>query len=487
MTISQDQELPKLFPYQEYQVGQIIKRCKTGVISPPGSGKTRVPIEALRRLGLVRSGYGVEACGGFTAGPILVVCTGPAIGTWKWQFPYWMDEPRLKDHIHVVRGKPKERAALWNQAYTTREGIYITNSQLFWRDFDWIMQKRGYKDKPGSHWAALIADEYHKYMRRRKSATFKQFAMIARNIAIVVPLTGSVIGNDPSSMWTLFHVCNPELPMFRSFWRFTHKFCIVNDDGYGKQIEGVRNVTELKELMNKYLAYVPREVVADQLPGGNRRRLPVEMTPSQERAYHKIKNEMILELQDGSLVVAPTVLSKFTLLRKLLCIPKMVDPNLDWGGGFEAIVERLEEQPHCVIFVPFRDACDWVQQGLQDKGYSDVYILRGQITAEQQSMSIQLFKEKKGIIICTIAYAESFDLETCDTSYFLGYSHLDQNQQAEGRTQRAISKFESVWWHYIVHLDTYDEDLLDRLNETHATTRKVLERPTELLQLLKGS
>lgn len=468
--------LPAEFTYQGYARGKIVRLMRTGLLSVPGSGKTRPIIDALVELGRL---YPVADTFEYRYpyGPILIACSGPAIATWLKQLPEWTDTPVLGDDICIVRGNKHKRMIMWSAAETSGRGIYLINYSIFLRDYAAIKQ---------IPWAAVVADEYHKCMRRKKNnKTYAAFQQLTRHVDVLILASGSSLRKDPSSMFTLFQLVKPKL--FSSYWKFVNAYCIVQEGHFGKEILGPRNVAEFKKVMDRYLAYIPKEVVADQLPEGRRMGLPAEMTRSQAKVYHQLADDMIAWLESGELIVAPNVLAKILKLRQLLCCPRILDSSLDMGGGFEAIVDRLEEDPHCVIFVPFRPACNYVTDELHKRGHKHVYMIRGGITTEQQTWDVNAFREMRGILVCTIAYAESFDLETCKTSYFLGYDYsLDINEQAEGRTRRAISLHDFVAWHYIKHLGTIDEKFLAELDSDARNVNRVLMRPAELIKALKG-
>jgi hypothetical protein len=67
---------------------------------------------------------------------------------------------------------------------------------------------------------------------------------------------------------------------------------------------------------------------------------------------------------------------------------------------------------------------------------------------------------------------------------------VDQNEQAEGRTRRAISKHEYVSWGYIKTDTMIDEHFLNKLGEDASNVRLVLQRPEgyirKLLQIAPG-
>jgi len=467
--------LPPRYPYQEYMFQKILRRKKVTVIGKPGCGKTRPIIDALVEMQLIVPGP--EGVVFFPNGSVFVMCSGPAIATWLRQFPEWVDESSLEDDIYVVRGPKAERLALWHQA-KTQPGIYITNFACFRLDFNTIM---------GVEWSAIIADEYHKVMRRRQSSTFKRFRSWTRHKEVMILATGSAWSKQPGSMWTAFVLVEPMLKLFRSYWRYLGTYCIIEEGAYGREILGLKNVEGLKKLMDRYFAYVPAEVIADQQPKGLRNPLDVEMTKEQRGLYTQVTDEMIAFLDDGGLIVASTIIGKILVLRQLLCCPKILNDTLGMGAGYEAIVDRLDEESHIVIFVPFRLAVEYIVEALRNKGYT-VDGLMGGVGHVEQAEIIKRFRDSRGIIVCTIAFAESFDLETCNTSYFLGYDfNIDPNQQAEGRTQRAISKHEFVTWNYIKHRDSYDEIMLMNLNEDMLSQSRVLKRSKGLIAALKGT
>ena len=467
-------DLPPEFVFQGYIRQKIVKVLKTVVVSMPGSGKTRPIIEALVELGRIypqgptRTPYG----------PILVVCTGPAVATWLRQLPEWSDCPELVDDIYVIGKMPKhKRVQMWNQARVSDGGIYITNFSILLRDF---------ADIRSIKWAAIIADEYHRCMRRKKkNKTYAAFLSMSRHIEIVVLATGSFMRKDPSSMFTAFQIVAPKI--FRSYWKFVNTYCIVINGPFGQEIGGVKNLESLQAIIDRYMAYIPKEVAAEELPDGRRQPVHAEMTSKQAKVYWDLSEDMISVLED-TVIITPNTLTQLIHLRQLLCCPKILDESLGMGGGFDLIVDKLEDTPHMVIFVPFRPACVYIQDELLRRGYKDVYILRGGTSPQEQTERIDRFRINHGIIVCTISYAESFDLETCNTSFFLGYDYsLDINEQAEGRTQRAISEFEFVTWNYIKYLGTIDEHFLGELTIDMHNVRRVMARPESLINALRGT
>lgn len=469
-------KLPKPFRYQVWARDKIGRLLRTVLIAAPGAGKTRPVVEALVEMGvLVPGAHGKNM---FPYGPIIIVCTGPAIAAWKRQVPQWSGAD-LRGMIHIAGGKGSSKAkrmAVWSEAKKSGMGIYITNAACFRLDYQVVRQVK---------WSIFIADEYHKFMRRRKSTTFNRVKALTRHMERLILTTGSSVNKDPRSIFTAFQTIKPKV--FTSYWRYMNTFCEIVDGLFGAEVVGIKNLDQFQKVMDQYMVYIPEEVVADEQPEGSRQLLDVEMTRSQARVYKQISEEMLAIIEEsGEMVIAGTVLHKYILLRKLLCCPRIIDPALDMGGGFETIMDQIEEVQHAVIFVPFRDAVDAVVEELTLRNYDAVGMMGG-IGNEEQDRRVQHFKDVRGIMVCTIQYAESFDLETCQYSYFLGYDRdLEQNKQAEGRTKRVISEHELVVWRYVKYAETIDEYIFADLDRSFRMVRDILKRPKEFIEFLRN-
>ncbi len=472
-------KLPEEYVYQRYIRKKICERLHTAVIGVMGCGKTRPVVDACVELGVVTLPIDITETK-FPKGPILILCSGPAVAVWLKQFPQWADDPSLIDDMYVVSRLSKvARMALWRHAIR-ESGIYITNSGSFVRDFEMI------RNIP---WSTVIADEYHKYMRnvgqgKNKNKTYKGFKTLTRHLYLVILVTGSAVSKNAASLFTAFQLSDHKV--FTSYWRFVNTFCFVSESEFGTEVYGTKSIKALHTIMDRYFAYVPEEVVADNLPKGKRQLASAIMTPSQEKVYNDIADSMIAVVNGVNVIVAPTILSKLIKLRQLLCCPKILDPSLDMGGGFEVVLEALQLNPHVVIFVPFRPACIYVRDALREEGY-DVNMIRGGISTQEQVAKTTYFRNSRSTLICTIAYSESFDLETCKTSYFMGYEYsMTQNEQAEGRTRRCISKHKFVTWNYIQYLRTIDEEMLANLEHNMINAKRILKRPQAIIDALKG-
>ncbi|PHR94854.1 MAG: hypothetical protein COA78_31465 [Blastopirellula sp.] len=448
-------------------------RKATGLIARPGAGKTRMILGALDDQNSTDS-------------PIIINCSGPAVATWEKEIPKWLGSGH---HIHIVSGlKPAERAKLWDHARTGEaNNWFVTNYSIFLRDFDLIY---GIGHKKAQHWGANVNDEYHKAFRRRKSQTFAKIKRLTQFMETHISASGSSMGRDPSTLFTLLQMCDRRA--FSSYWQFVNTFCLVIDGYAGKQIVGAKPsaIPQFKAIIDKYLAYIPDAVTADEQPEGVRRAFDVKMTPKQANIYNQLASEMyaVIDGDETNVIMTGSKMDLAIKLRKLLCCPRILDPSLEMGGGYDAIVDTLDVQPHIIICVPFRDACDVVAAQLKiDLKTEDVFIIKGQIGNDELKKRLSAFRHTKGIIVTTIAAAESWDAETCETTFFLGYDqNTGQLQQAEGRTQRAISTHPYIQWKYVKYAQTIDEATLLDIDKTLTHIASVMSRTDRFINALKG-
>ena len=317
----------------------------------------------------------------------------------------------------------------------------------------------------------IIADEAHRF-RNRKTATYKMMKQLSAPYFYM--LSGTPATRGPQDLWALLNII--DRGRFSSFWRFVNAHCHVDRGPFGHQISGVKNPEGLRNVLKPFLKRRLKMDVAEELPLKTRQILPVGMTPTQRKLYNQMEQEMYAELEDGSVSFAQTSLTKLLRLRQILVTPLLLRGDVgeedydnsyaEYGAGIDAIAEHMQDvgDHHVVIFTPFAKAIPFIELRLSRLGITQGVVLKGGMGPEQVGAAIEEFKEKRGIAICTIKFAQSFSLETARVGYFLGYEFTpDENWQAEDRLHRLTSK-NPVTIYYIQHKDTVDEDVLEILN-----------------------
>jgi hypothetical protein len=180
----------------------------------------------------------------------------------------------------------------------------------------------------------------------------------------------------------------------------------------------------------------------------------------------------MLTLPNKTILMANNTLSRDTLLRKFLICPALVDnyfnSQLGLGIGFLTILDHCKNNdPHIVIYSEYVEQFNlWSKHltklkipNFQVRGGMTPQQIRAQIDAHANYKHIN----KPSVLLMSIKAAESFDCNSPETGYFLGFCwNKNYNIQAEGRLTRGDKPFCNFY--YLVHKDTLEESQLDILN-----------------------
>lgn len=344
---------------------------------------------------------------------VLILGGKSAATTWNSQPMLWADT-----QVSFLSGSAVERAPIWEEVLSAPEGVWYSTYSTF------HIHMKAEKKRWNPHWDLVICDELHK-LRNRGTQLYSS----ARRMRFdkFVGLSATWASRGPQDLWAVLHLLNPKV--FSSYWAFVDEYCFVIDEMFGKSIVGVKNLDKLKAHMNGSY-YRSRKGAA---PPTTRELVQVEMEPAQAKLYKQLDAEMWAE-SGGNLVVTPTGLAKLTRLMQLAAFPQLLFPNLGPGPAIEHIVECIEDDPHTVIFTFFTEAIPLIEKALRTAGNKNIFALKGGTKMEQVDQTVKEWKDTRGIMICSIKFAESFRIDTSHTAYVLSFSFdPNENIQAEGR------------------------------------------------------
>lgn len=416
-----------------------------------GLGKSAIILAAKYKLG-------VHARSSRT----LIVGGKSAMSVWPQETDKWLAEKCV-----VVTGGAGERARLWDEAEDSKNGIWCCTFESVIRD---IVLKR----KKLLKWDLVIVDEMHK-ARNRKTKAFEALTQLRSQYLFMASAT--IVNRGPMDLWTSLNLIDRRY--FGSYWKFAEAYCHVFDNGWGgKDIEGVKNPEALKQVLSNYIVRRTWAQVRPEIPVIVRQPVRVDMTKEQERIYREIERDMIVEVvteASREMIVTSTHLAKMVRLRQVAISPLLVGSE-EVGGQIEMLLEMLEEDPHTVIFTPFRQLLEPLSAILVSKSYK-VIQLYGGLEPKEVSLRTQMFRDEKTIALCTIKFAQSFNL-SCPTAYALGFEwNPDDNEQAEGRLQRMdTATIEGVCIRYFITNGSIDEHVIEVLDGKQATVNSVISK-----------
>lgn len=453
-----------VYPPRDYQITcaeELFKGKRHLLKLTRGAGKTRICL-------MLKELIDCNSIEESLSLPVLITCGGNSLGVWADEIAKWYPEYSSV----IVKTTADKRENLWKSVSTSeRYNFYICTYETLWRDMKsgWIPLE----------WESIFADEAHK-LRNRNTKAYEQFSRLISKYLVFV--SGTFIRNGPQDIWTHLHMLDKKRRLFRSFWRYVKTWCFTEHTQYGQEIYGVRNAAQFrKEIRDRYVVTVPDDVVNAQMPDKIRQTIRVEMTPEQEQLYELADTQSVSFLSGGEILAIPNAAVKFIKLRQILVCPKLVDPGCnDFGGGLNAIFQSMydNEENHTVIFTPFKKAFPFIREFLMMKGVDNdsIFEMSGGMSPNEMHRAIKGFERTRGVMLCTIKFAESYSLSTCNNAYFLHYEwQMDENEQAEDRIRRTDSHSNTATTYYVRYSGTVDDNVLSIVTAKYANTLRTLE------------
>lgn len=322
----------------------------------------------------------------------------------------------------------------------------------------------------------VILDEAHKIKDPHAKQTRAAWAVgqqdtVARRYA----LTGTVIANDPSDAWSIFHFLAPHEHPTKT--KFTDRYCLQAWNAYGGlDVKGIHPATreEFYRVIDPRFRRMPKALVLSQLPPKIHSVREVELTPKQLKAYRDIDKDLVTRLPDGSIMVAANDLVAQTRLLQFASATmeltaegfRMCDPS----SKIDALVDILEERDGKPTLV---SAMHVQLINLAAARLTKLKIPFGLITGQQQNFERDVARRafqdgKLPVLMFTLgAGGTGLTLTEADTQVRLQRSwSLIENLQGADRNHRIGSeKHESIHYIDIVAHDTVEEEQVQRLWE----------------------
>lgn len=439
--------IPTIRPYQAEGLEFLVSHPRAALFDEPGLGKCMQSLLAMRDL--------------VPDGPILIVSPGDAIGVWQDEIEFWLDED-----YGTFAGVGAPREALGHDRFV------ITN---YHRLADALAAQS---------WSGVIFDECQALRNRNTRTLFKavRHYFDRRQYGLgKVPaffLSGTPIVKSVGDLWPILHLVDKR--RWSSYWNFVKKYAIVWEDHYGWHVEDVANPKGLWEEVATVGLRRTQKEAQPWLPDTVRQRVPLKMTPKQERAYWQIEKDLIAELPTGGLLLTPTVLARETRLRQILACPRILGFDDD-GAAVLALRDIAESHSRpFVVFSPFAQALPFLETALHRVG-RPVYKVHGGM-GERFRQSVDLFRRaaaagESPVLLSTVQMGKGWSVsKVTHECYQLSWDWNNTTQrQAEARLGRD-GQTETVFSRYFVHRDTHDEDALQVLNGKRRLADVILDR-----------
>lgn len=437
-------------PFQLEDAARLVRKKKQFVGHKTGLGKTFITLIAWAQLPNVRR--------------VIIVGTSSSLGTWRRVLRQWGGV----DPIIMIGGhdpnwqtaKNKRNSGIWMCTPATAK--LLLDAEVKHVEFD-----------------LFIADEVHKYMRNR-TATWKSLLKI--DCEYFYPASATWASRGPQDLYPILHMFDKKV--FSSYWRFVETWCFVGDASFGKEVFGVRNADKLKAMLNGqyYVTKNWSQVGTQFLPDGFKgepviRRIElIDMYDQQRFIYEGMAQNKEARFKDEYLL-AQNSLDQLTRSLQLALCPQIHFPEAEAGAAMDWLVEKLASHESAVVFVPFKSLVKIAADHLRAAGYErKIYSLFGGLSVDVVDVTTTEWRKQKGIIFCTISFAQSFDLSATDYAYFFGFDwDPNNNIQAEGRLRRFDTVFTTPCLAtYIVVRGTDYEKVQEVVNGKVTNVKQVL-------------
>lgn len=301
-------------------------------------------------------------------------------------------------------------------------------------------------------------------------------------------LTGTPVTQSPLDLFTQFKFLDENILGFGSYYAFRNHFTIMGG-WQNKQVLKYVNMSELQDVVAPYSYRVTKDECLD-LPPTVYRKLTVDMTPAQSRAYKEMQQEMTTTLS-GHQVSTTLVLTQMLRLQQIvggfLPVPADdIDPEDDVeailtkmrearveplpGGNpkLDAMMEDLEsEHGKVLIWCRFRAEIDLIAKRLRkDYGEEAVAEFHGGVTETDRTSVRLAFQEPTSPLRFLVLQVDTGGVGLTFTAagaayYFSNSFSLESRLQSEARNHRAGSEVhEHITYTDIVAKDTLDNKLL---------------------------
>lgn len=290
---------PNLFRFQRELVSRLLLSTLPGqlIAASPGSGKTVIVSTALNYM---------------DAEKVLIIC--PLILRTVWQ-------------EHLEKWGNREASICWGRP---PQGDWVITNYETLTSSKWGPAYRHQK------WDVLIVDESTR-VKNKATKSFEMVLKIREMSRKVWLLSGTPVTRFVDDLWAQFRIIWPSA--FTSYWRFANKFCVIEENVWGRQVVGNR-IFNYQDLLSDIMTVTRlRDVV--ELPDFFVHQVEVVLNPDQLEAHRSALEEFKVQLDEGVLDI-PGKLAQLTRLQQIASNLGNLNPSADSSGKSDTIMEIID-------------------------------------------------------------------------------------------------------------------------------------------------
>lgn len=402
----------------------------------------------------------------------LVLCPTSVMGVWRREFAKWS-----VDDVDVLVLDRKR----WNNARQAKEAeqflamcntrgvraVVVQNYEAAWRpQFSRFALK--------AQWDAVVCDESHR-IAKPHSKVGKFAAKLGKVAGKRLCLTGTPLSHSPLDIFGQARFLNPQY--FGESWaRFRGAYAVTGHFG-ADHIVDYKDLDVLASIMDQFTYQVDSSVL--DLPEVQHIDLTAELPSKAARAYRALEQEMIAEVEGGTITVANGLV-------KLLRLQQMTSGYAVTEGGdlvqiddgkqrllSELLVDIDTSADPVVVFCRFREDLRRIEETCEKLGraYGEISGSRRDLTPQAtmpegvEVMGVQIQSGGTGIDLTRARYG---------VYYSVGYSLTDFDQSV-ARIHRP-GQDRPVTYYHLVMRDTVDVTVYKALSKRRDLVESVIDR-----------
>lgn len=476
---------PPKFKEQEEYVR--INRSKNRIISAmaPGLGKSATSLMRAKVLGFKRL--------------LIIMPSKNNKNTWRAEAEYALDESHLFYH-----GTSQKRKKLLEE---------VNNYQIIYTTYSVVHELAGIE------FDQIIADEAHTICHS-ETKLFKNTLKVCRANpeAGLQLLSGTPILHKPEDLWALVYLINPLVAGDKYAWKnryeeviesMNKKVPIRQGSGYALDERGriktrilkialktrPRNLDHLRELTKAFIYRKKRDGFVkfkDTIDI-----VYVEPTKYQMELYRQAKEELQLDLSQGTLKLSKEKLGRITRFLQICEGAFNLDAEEEDSSKFDYLYDELDRaEDKVIVWSKFVPGVELLQKKYKDKGV----MYHGGMTQIQRSVSLWNFqgcenehdlaewkKHNKtkftepgqaqflfGVI--DRGSTAGLNLQSCARQYFTSFSwNGGINEQTGSRVKRLTQEAEEVYTTFILNNIPFERNAFNLVLSNYKTTVGILD------------
>lgn len=438
-------------PYAHQVAGtrSVRSRDATAIMADPGTGKTKIVIDALE-----------------DARHILVLC--PVSVKYNWLEELGKHAPDWDVDICVLE-KQKEFDAFISRGSERKLLIVGIESLSQGKAYERCVKFT--KKIASPSW--MIIDESH-LIKNHSAKRTTRATMLGARYDRRVTMTGTPTSGKLVDLFAQFRFLEPEL-LGTSFYRFRSKYCIMG--GFeGREVVGYQNVDQLQAKIDRISFRARKEDCLDLPPKVYEvRRVP--LTTKQKGLYKKLEKQLIMEVNQESFSVENALIKLLRCQQVCSGIARHDDMEEDIDapkiGELIKIIEGTNKP--IVIWTKFRREQERILNRLEREYPGETVVVNADVVGPDRQKAVNAMQNGEArFYLSTYAGGVGVTVTAASLEVFVSndFSSIKRTQ-AEDRCHRSGQK-NTVTIIDILADDTVDEYILNSLRDKKNVTDGVL-------------